>query len=366
MDALNQARREIDRIDGEMALLFTERMKAAEVIADYKKENGLPVEDKARENAMIRQLSQQIPEEYRPYYIAFLNGMIGESKKYQSMLMGKMKVAYSGVEGAFAHIAARRLFPTAETAAFESFEEAYRAVDEGRCHAAVLPIENSFAGDVGQVMDLAYRGSLTVRNIYEMPLSQSLLVKPGTEEEEIREVKSHPQALAQCMPFLKKKGWTLTQAANTAAAARELAEGERRDMAVLAAREAAGLYGLKVLRDAVNQKSGNTTRFAVFCRGEIRPEERHRHFALMFNCKNEPGSLEKAISVIGNNGFNLRCLKSHPTGEENWAYYFYAEGDGELASPEGQVMRSQLTKVCDRVKLLASFENYASPEERED
>jgi len=365
MDALQEARKEIDRIDREMAVLFTERMKAAEVIADYKKENGLPIEDKVRENAMLKRLSERIPEEYRPYYIAFLTGLIGESKKYQSLLMGKMRVAYSGVEGAFAHIAARKIFPTAETIAYQSFEEAYRAVEEGNCHAVVLPIENSFAGDVGQVMDLAYRGELSIKNIYDMPLSQCLLVKPGTKMEDIREVESHPQALSQCLPFLKKKGWMLTQAVNTAVAARKLALGDRQDMAVLASRETAELYGLEILTDAVNQKEDNTTRFAVFTRGKVQPAEAHRHFVLMFNCKNEPGSLEKAISVISNNGFNLRCLKSHPTGEENWAYYFYAEGEGQVASPEGQAMLSRLVKVCDRVKLLGSFTDYRICGERE-
>ena len=228
-------------------------------------------------------------------------------------------------------------------------------MESGACHCAVLPIENSYAGDVGQVMDLAWRGSLTISGIYDLPLSQCLLAKPGVTLAEVREVVSHPQALAQCQPYLQRQGWIQTTAVNTAVAARTVAAGERREVAVIAARETADLYGLQVLENDINEQKSNTTRFAVFSPAacEIKPSD--NHFVLLFSCKNQPGALGDAISVISRHDYNLKCLKSHPTGVENWAYYFYAEGEGNLGTEAGQTMRRELERVCNSVRVLGSF-----------
>lgn len=351
-----EARKNIDRIDREMAELFAERMQAAAVVAAYKEEHGLPVEDKAREAEMIARNTERLPPAYRPYYRNFLVGTITESKRYQRLLVSGLRVAYSGVEGAFAHVATMRIFgEPGEKVACPDFATAYRSVESGACHCAVLPIENSYAGDVGQVMDLAWRGSLTISGIYDLPLSQCLLAKPGVTLAEVREVVSHPQALAQCQPYLRRHGWIQTTAVNTAVAARTVAAGERREVAVIAARETADLYGLQVLENDINEQKSNTTRFAVFSPAacEIKPSD--NHFVLLFSCKNQPGALGDAISVISRHDYNLKCLKSHPTGVENWAYYFYAEGEGNLGTEAGQTMRRELERVCNSVRVLGSF-----------
>ncbi len=355
MDLLENARAEIDRIDKEMAALFCQRMKAAEMVAEHKKIHGLPIEDKVREAAMIARNNDKVEFEYRPYYEHFLTSLITESKKYQKFLLDGMTVAYSGVKGAFAHLAARRIFGAGSAVAYSNFEEAYRAVEQGICDCAVLPIENSYAGDVDAVMDLAHRGSLYISGIYDMPLSQSLLGKPGTSISDITEVCSHPQALSQCMPYLRSHGWKLTQSVNTAVAAQSVAQDDRRDIAVVASREAAEIYGLEVLEGDINENKNNTTRFAVFTRTPCKIEPQDKHFVIMFTVKNRPGSLGHVVSVISECGFNLKCLKSHPTGGENWSYYFYTEGEGNLASPEGKLLLSEMSRVCEQVKLLGSF-----------
>ena len=351
-----EARKNIDRIDREMAELFAERMQAAAVVAAYKEEHGLPVEDKAREAEMIARNTERLPPAYRPYYRNFLVGTITESKRYQRLLVSGLRVAYSGVEGAFAHVATMRIFgEPGEKVACPDFATAYRSVESGACHCAVLPIENSYAGDVGQVMDLAWRGSLTISGIYDLPLSQCLLAKPGVTLAEVREVVSHPQALAQCQPYLRRQGWIQTTAVNTAVAARTDAAGERREVAVIAARETADLYGLQVLENDINEQKSNTTRFAVFSPAACEIKLSDNHFVLLFSCKNQPGALGDAISVISRHDYNLKCLKSHPTGVENWAYYFYAEGEGNLGTEAGQTMRRELERVCNSVRVLGSF-----------
>jgi chorismate mutase / prephenate dehydratase len=353
---ITAARRDIDRIDREMAELFAQRMQAAAVVAAYKEEHGLPVEDLVREKEMIVRNTDRLPPAYRPYYKNFLVSAITESKRYQRLLIGGQRVAYSGVEGAFAHVATLRIFgKSGEKISCPDFATAYRSVESGACHCAVLPIENSYAGDVGQVMDLAWRGSLSISGIYDLPLSQCLLAKSGVAMAEIREVVSHPQALAQCQPFLRRRGWIQTTAVNTAVAARDLAAGERREVAVIASRETADLYGLQVLENDINEQKTNTTRFAVFTPAacEIKPSD--GHFVLLFSCSNRPGSLGDAISVISRHDYNLKCLKSHPTGVENWAYYFYAEGEGNLGTEAGAAMLRELSGICNSVRVLGSF-----------
>ena len=353
---IDEARRQIDRIDRAMAALFIERMQASEVIAAYKQMQGLPIEDRQREAELTARNERLLPTDYRPYYRNFLRGLMEESKRYQRLLTSGMRVAFSGAEGAFAHVAAMRIFGHAgEKVACPDFAAAYRHVEDGSCHCAVLPIENSYAGDVGQVMDLAWRGTLSVSGIYDLPLSQCLLAKPGASMGTIREVISHPQALSQCLPYLRRKGWVQTTAVNTAVAAQAVAAGERLDIAVIAAHETAELYGLQVLENDINEQKSNTTRFAVFTPAACEVKPADNHFVLLFCCKNQPGTLGDAISVISRHDYNLKCLKSHPTGVENWAYYFYAEGEGNIGTEAGQAMLRELEHVCDSVRVLGSF-----------
>lgn len=355
MNSLENARKTIETIDAEMAELFEKRMKAAEAVAEYKRENAMPIEDKKREAQLTARNADFVSFEFRPYYEEFIQNVMDVSKQYQKRILEGMKIAYSGVEGAFAHIAACRIFKCGETMSCPDFDSAYKAVEDGICDCAVLPIENSYAGDVDRVIDLAFRGNLSVSGFFDMPLGQSLLAKPGADIEDIKEVCSHPQALTQCMPYLTRHGWKLTQAVNTAVAAKSVAEGDRNDIAVVASKDAAALYGLKILQEDINENKNNTTRFAVFTRAECIVSPSDGHFLLMFTTKNEPGSLGGAISVIGENKFNLRSLKSRPTGNENWEYYFYAEGEGNIGSPSGQKMIKELKELCENVKILGSF-----------
>lgn len=180
MNSLEKARETINRVDSEMAALFTERMRAAELVAAYKKEHGLPITDAEREAAVIRNGAQQVEDPIlREYYVRFIQETMALSRAYQSRLLEGMRVAYSGTEGAFAHIATGKLFPSAEKIGFPDFESAYRAVENGECDAAVLPVENSTNGEVGQVMDLMFSGGLFVNRMLDLPVTQDLLVKPG-------------------------------------------------------------------------------------------------------------------------------------------------------------------------------------------
>ncbi len=357
MSQLDSARQIINDVDRQMAELFEKRMDAVKEVAQYKKERGLMIDDFAREEQIIAQNSKMIKnQEYRDYYVNFLRSTIDISKNMQHRLLDGMRVAYSGVEGAFANIAAERIFPDAKAVAYPDFKAAYTAVEKGECDCAVLPIENSFNGDVGQVMDLSFFGTLFINGIYDIEIVQNLLAVKGATIDDIKTVISHPQALGQCAAYIKEHGFETFEAVNTAVAAKQVADSNRHDIAAIGSNEAAVKFCLKKLAVHINEKSNNTTRFAVFSRTAKSPAPSDDRFIMLFTVKNAAGSLGRAISVIGEYGFNLRALKSRPTKELVWDYYFYAEGEGNINSTSGEKMLNELKECCSDLRIIGNFE----------
>lgn len=354
-DKLIQAREAINRIDSQMAELFTERMKAAETVFEYKKEFGLPVCDPEREADVIEKNSALIEDEtIRGYYVEYIKNLMGLSRAYQYRMQSGLKVAYSGVEGAFAHIAAGRVFPDGNIISYRDFKSAYDSVVKGEADAAILPIENSYAGEVGQTIDLIFSGSLFINGIYELEIRQNLLGVPGSTVEGIKRVTSHPQALGQCHDYIKLRGFDTEEAGNTAIAAKTVAESCDKSLAAIASVETAEIYGLKILEAGINKSGENTTRFAVLSR--VRAESpTFTSSVLMFTVSHEAGSLAKAISIIGKYGYNMTALRSRPLKKHSWQYYFYIEIDGTTETEEGRKMTEELKLVCDELKIAGTF-----------
>ena len=355
---INEARKEINDLDRQMAELFVRRMEAARAIAAFKKERGLPIEDKAQEEKVIQDHLPLIQEEeLAPFYAQFLQDTMDVSKRWQHRLIHGMSVAYCGVEGAFAHVAARRIFPDAETVPFASFEDAYEAVSSGKCDVTVLPIENSYAGEVGQVLDLMLSGPLHVNGVYDLSIVQNLLGTGNADLSMIKTVISHPQALTQCQNYIRRHGFSIRSAANTAMAAQEAARLNDDTVAAIASEETAALYGLKILDHDINESKANTTRFAVFSPVENRLSG-HRQgdaFILLFTVKDEAGGLAKALNIISAYNFNLRVLRSRPMKDLAWHYYFYAEAEGDDGSENGRQMIRALSGVCPMVKVAGRY-----------
>ncbi len=357
MNTLDKARNIINAADAEIARLFEQRMDAVKMVAEYKKQHGIPVDDFGREAVIIDKNSQSIQnDDYRSYYVDFLRSTIDISKKFQHRLLDGMRVAYSGVEGAFANIAAQRIFPDATCVGYPDFAAAYNAALRGECDCALLPVENSHNGDVGKVLDLAFFGDLYISGVYEAEITQNLLAVKGATLDGIKEVISHPQALGQCSAYIEKHGFVPIEAVNTAVAAKSVAESGRTDIAAIASEEAALKFGLQKLEGHINESSSNTTRFAVFSRDRRDFAANDKHFIMLFTVKNTAGSLGRAVSVIGEHGFNLRALKSRPTKDLSWDYYFYVEGEGNLGTFEGKAMLAELSNCCNSVKIIATYE----------
>ena len=356
---LDEARKNINKIDKQMAELFEKRMNCAQEIANYKIKHAMPIFDAARESEIIDKNSKLIADDViREHYVNFLKSTMDISKRYQARLIEGIKVAYSGVEGAFAHIAAIKMFPNAIFVPYPNFKEAYMATVNGECDTTVLPLENSFAGDVGVVMDLMFSGSLFVNQVMELEVVHNLVAKKGTTIEQIKKVTSHVQALSQCAEYIADKGFETYEATNTAIAAKTVSESKDETIAAIASKETAELYGLQILESSINTSKGNTTRFGAFSRcmhTENKKSKIGEHSIVLFTVKNEAGALAKTLNIIGNHGFNMRSLRSRPMKTLIWNYYFYVELEGNVNSSGGQNMLEEISNYCDKLKVVGTY-----------
>lgn len=359
MSELDEIRKKINTIDKELAKLFEERMMCSKEVAEYKIKYAMPILDATREQEVLKNNAKNIKSDMiREYYINFLKQTMDISKQYQTRLINGMRVAYSGVEGAFAHLAAMKMFPGATYVSYPNFTQAYNATVAGDCDTCVLPLENSYAGDVGVVMDLIFSGNLYINQVIALEVVHNLLAKKGVELKDIKKVISHGQALNQCLEYLNKKGFEIVEAPNTAIAAKMVAEDSDLRVAAIASCETANLYNLEVLESNINSSHNNTTRFGAFARclnNNITKAKMGEHFIIVFTVKNEAGALAKTLNIIGSYGFNMRNLQSRPMKELIWNYYFYVELEGDINSSDGKDMMKALGVFCDKLKLVGNY-----------
>lgn len=357
MDKLQKARLEINEVDKQMAELFCRRMEAVRLVSEHKLEHGLPILDTAREEEVIKRNSSLVSDpELRSYYVQFLRETMKVSRSFQSKLAEGERVAFCGVEGAFAHVAAKKIFPTSASIPYPDFRSAYDAVHNGDCDCAVLPIENSTAGEVSQVIDMLFSGPLYVTGVYDLSVTHNLMAVKGATLADIKEVISHQQALMQCAKYISDHDFGKREFENTAMAAKLVAEKGDKTIAAIASRETAELYGLEILESNINETGINTTRFAVISRVHADDgRNMDKHSILMFTVRNEAGSLAKAMNIIGSYGYNMRCLRSRPMKELLWQYYFYVELEGSLENENGKHMMNNLQVCCDKLKLVGTF-----------
>lgn len=376
MDLL-EIRDQLDGIDAQIAALYEQRMRLCEDVAAYKIRTGKAVFDPERERQKldavaalmhsdfdrkaIRELYQQMMTVSRRRQLALL---AEHGRRYESGFemrdeiprAGK-RVVYQGVEGAYAHIAAMKYFGAdAELYHVRSWRDAMEAVSRGEADYAVLPIENSSAGAVSDNFDLllAYDNAIVAE--VDLPITHALLGVEGSMLSEIRTVYSHAQALAQCSEFLEAHPEIEKIAvANTAVAARMVAERGDRHAAALASEQSASLYGLHVIQRQMNQQETNTTRFIVV--GSKREYSRHADkVSICFEAAHKSGSL---YNVLGNfifNDVNMIMIQSRPIPERNWEYRFFVDIEGRLDDPNVINAFSGIQDQVQMFRVLGCYE----------
>ena len=373
---LQKLREQIDTIDDSMVALFGQRMDLMADIARYKHENGLPIHDPAREREKLHELSGQVACG-REAYISALYALMFEISRAdqeqvvrpESSLTARIEAAISdtewlfptrtvvacqGTEGAYSQLAAEKLFALPSIMYFGNFESVFTAVASGLCAYGILPLENSTAGSINQVYDLMMRYPFSIVRSVRLKIDHCLLAKPGTGLEQIKEIFTHEQAVAQCAGYLKSLGCKVTVCENTAVAAKMVAESPRTDIAALSSRNCATLYGLARLADSVQDQGNNYTRFiCVSATPAIYPGADKT--SLMLTIPHRPGSLYHILSRLYVHGINLIKLESRPIPNRDFEFMFYFDLETPVYSAALLRALRELDDLCEEFYYLGSY-----------
>lgn len=376
---LEEVREHIDRIDAQLIKLFNERLDLAPRVVKAKLEMGKPVFDPGRERDKLAGIAQAAPQDRQAQLISLFSLLMNMNKIEQNRYLASLdqkpqskraintllpadaqfpvtaSVACQGVEGAYSQLAASKLFKVPSITFFDTFEGVFRAVRDGLCDYGVLPIENSTAGSVNAVYDLLalYRFSI-VRSL-RLKIDHNLVAKPGTRREDIREVISHEQALAQCADFIESMGVKATTASNTAQAAEFVASSERNDIAALCSRSCKALYNLDILQEDVQDSDNNYTRFVVITKDAVIYPGADRT-SLMLMLPHQPGSLYRVLERFYALDINLVKLESRPIPGHDFDFMFYFDLICPVGSQPFMTLLDSLDDVCEQYTYFGSYQ----------
>lgn len=370
---LKDYRAQIDAVDDEIVRLFQERMDIAANIAAFKKENGLPILQTAREREKLADVTGKAREDMRSYLRVLYSLLFELSRTYQEKgtrtpLYDKIEhaientprlfprsatVACQGVEGAYSQLACEKLFVTPSIQYFRNFEGVFSAIEAGFCQYGILPIENSTAGSVNRVYDLMIEHNFSIVRATRLKIDHCLLAKP--DHTQIKEVFSHEQAINQCAGFLKSLGNVkITCCENTAVAAQTVALSDRKDIAALSSRMCAELYGLKVVQSSVQDEGNNHTRFLCISKDtEIYPGADKT--SVMMILPHKPGALYKVLARLYALGINLLKLESRPLPDRDFEFMFYLDLETSVYSEEFVQLMCEIGSICEEFKYLGSY-----------
>lgn len=377
---MENLRNEIDEIDDSLVKLFEKRMQSTARLAKYKKEHSVPVSDRTREREIIYRMSGKVAPELAGYTKSLYNTLFDLSKSYQNSLIspesklaseikksleGSKKlfperavVACQGTEGAYSQFACDRMFKYPEIMYVNSFDSVFEAVGRGLCRYGILPLENSTAGSVTAVYELMQKHKFYIVGSIKLCISHSLLAAPGVRLDGVKEIFSHEQALNQCSKFLSElKDVKVTVCANTAEAAKSVADSGCSDCAAICSGDCAELYGLSEIASGISNTENNYTRFICISKElEIYPGASCT--SLMVRLPHKPGSLYSVISRFAALGVNLTKLESRPVPGSDFEFMFYFDVDASVYSPELAELITQLENELPGLVYLGSYNEF--------
>jgi prephenate dehydratase len=269
----------------------------------------------------------------------------------------RQRISYQGEAGANSHLACNEVFPDFEPLPCPTFEDAIAAVKSGEARYAMIPIENSLAGRVADIHHLLPQSGLYIVGEHFLPIRFQLMALKGVKIGEVTDVFSHVHALGQCRRIIRKHGFKAHVAGDTAGAARQVAEWGDRTRAALAPRIAADIYGLDILAEDVEDEKHNTTRFVVL---SAEPEDAEAGNGLVvttfiFNVRNVPAALYKAMGGFATNGVNMTKLESYQVNGEFVATMFYADIEGHPSDRPVRLALEELSFFSSEMRILGTY-----------
>ena len=372
---LLQLRDQIDQVDRQLVELFEKRQEICRSVAQYKIENHKKVLDREREEQKLAAVQKLASTDFNRHGVRdMFEQLMAVSRKLQYQILAEngqglklpfeqiegldpqARIVYQGVPGAYSHQAAMQFF--GETASLEpvrTFEDAMKALSICDADYAVIPIENSTAGAVGDVYDLlGFYDNYIVGELY-LRVEHALLGLPEADLSDIQVVYSHPQGLMQCAQYLgSNPQWKQISVNNTALAAKKIMEDGDVHHAAIASVAAAKLYGLQVLKESVNHSSVNTTRFIVVAGRKIFTQDAHK-ISICFELPHKSGSLYTILSHFIYNDLNMTKIESCPILGKNWEYRFFIDFEGNLNDPS---VMGALRGIMEEVSYFKILGNY--------
>ncbi|MDP2891939.1 MAG: prephenate dehydratase domain-containing protein [Bacillota bacterium] len=376
MREISEIRKEIDSLDEQMISLFVKRMEAAAEATLYKMKARRPIYVPEREQQVLAQVIKNVPkgmktgakslftnlmritrqEEYKRAVKedtawklgAAINEAYGRPENVQSVI-------FAGSASSYGAKAAKKLFPKAKMMEARGFEHACQSAAEGKADAAVLPFDNTTAGSVNEIDTMLLKYKLSIFSSTVVPIENSLMGIKGTDIGQIREVRSHPQALMQCDEFIKKMGWSAVPMDNTAFAAEYVAKAGDPAIAAIGSNEAAEMYGLRILKETINDTFFNRTRF-VAAKREMTISANAQRVSIAFKLPHTSGTLAQALSVFADAGLNLMRIQSLPIPEAPWEYCFYLDFRAPALDEAAMCVLYQMDKEAPFLHLLGWYE----------
>jgi len=271
----------------------------------------------------------------------------------------RKRIAFQGEAGANSHIACREAYRNYLPMPCPTFEDAFAAVRSGRADLAMIPIDNSIAGRVADIHHLMPKSGLNIIGEWFLPVQHQLMAPEGATLRTIKTVESHVHALGQCRNIIRKLRVAAVVAADTAGAAREVAEADDISRAALATKLAAKIYGLQILKKNVADSAHNSTRRVVLARKPKWASRREKRVitTFVFQVRNIPAALYKALGGLATNGVNMTKLESYMVEGSFAATQFYADVQGHPKDRALQLALEELEFVSQprTLKILGVY-----------
>ena len=265
------------------------------------------------------------------------------------------RVAFQGIAGAYSEEAIRQFFgPDVESVPCRTLDDVFPIVENGNADYGMVPAENAVAGSVIRSYELLMERDLRIYAETILHVRHMLLVLPGAALDDLKCVRSHPQALAQCQRYLSRHGLEPEPAFDTAGSARDLAANPEPGVAAIASALAAELYGLEVLGSGIEDFPFNYTRFFVLALDDP-PRAQRNKTSLVFSTRHQPGALYECLGEFATRGINLSKIESRPRLNRPWQYIFYLDFEGHWQDPQCEAAIMGLLRRSSFVKLLGSY-----------
>ena len=345
---LDDIRRKIDKIDRELLVLLQERMGMALRSKKFKQ----TVSDPSREeDVLARAERMNLDLVERSFTRQLLGTIIEESKRLQEE--DRPLVAFQGEHGAYGEVAARHLMPTGAYIPCLEFIDVFRGVEDKHFDLGVVPVENSLEGAVTQVNDLLTTTSLKVVGEAKVRVKHCLLATEATDYREIRQVYSHPQALAQCRGFLTRNKLEPRPYYDTAGAAKMLARENPRAAAAIASALSAELYDLEIIKAGIEDGPSNSTRFLLIAREPF--TEGGDKTSIIFAVPHKAGRLLEVLKLFGDANINLTRIASMPLRSDPSNYCFFLDFEGTQQDEAASKVLDEMGKLTISLKNLGSY-----------